>query len=93
MTAGATPIPEGKYAVTDGGLSIHYHEAGSGEPIVFLHGSGPGASGYSNFKGNYPSVRGGWLSSDRARPAGLWPVRRSPIPTMCSISSSKLYTD
>ena len=22
--------------------------------IVFLHGSGPGASGYSNFKGNYP---------------------------------------
>ncbi len=54
MTAGATPIPEGKYAVTDGGLSIHYHEAGSGEPIVFLHGSGPGASGYSNFKGNYP---------------------------------------
>jgi 4,5:9,10-diseco-3-hydroxy-5,9,17-trioxoandrosta-1(10),2-diene-4-oate hydrolase len=54
MTARATPIPEAKYAVTDGGLSIHYHEAGSGEPIVFLHGSGPGASGYSNFKGNYP---------------------------------------
>jgi 4,5:9,10-diseco-3-hydroxy-5,9,17-trioxoandrosta-1(10),2-diene-4-oate hydrolase len=54
MTAGATPIPEGKYAATDGGLSIHYHEAGTGEPIVFLHGSGPGASGYSNFKGNYP---------------------------------------
>ncbi len=54
MTTGATPIPEGKYLVTDTGLSIHYHEAGSGEPIVFLHGSGPGASGYSNFKGNYP---------------------------------------
>lgn len=54
MSAGATPIPEGKYAVTDTGLTIHYHEAGSGEAIVFLHGSGPGASGYSNFKGNYP---------------------------------------
>ena len=54
MAAGSHPIPEGRYVTTDGGLSIHYHEAGSGEPIVFLHGSGPGASGYSNFKGNYP---------------------------------------
>jgi pimeloyl-ACP methyl ester carboxylesterase len=53
MAAGSNPIPEGRYVTTDGGLSIHYHEAGSGEPIVFLHGSGPGASGYSNFKGNY----------------------------------------
>jgi 4,5:9,10-diseco-3-hydroxy-5,9,17-trioxoandrosta-1(10),2-diene-4-oate hydrolase len=53
MAAG-TPIPEGKYVTTDGGLKLHYHEAGSGEPIIFLHGSGPGASGYSNFKGNYP---------------------------------------
>ena len=24
--------------------------------VVFLHGSGPGASGYSNFKGNYPCL-------------------------------------
>lgn len=54
MTIGATPIPEGKYVEIEGGLKIHYHEAGSGEPIVFLHGSGPGASGYSNFKGNFP---------------------------------------
>jgi 4,5:9,10-diseco-3-hydroxy-5,9,17-trioxoandrosta-1(10),2-diene-4-oate hydrolase len=54
MAAGKTPIPEGIYVATDGGLKLHYHEAGSGEPIVFLHGSGPGASGYSNFKGNYP---------------------------------------
>jgi 4,5:9,10-diseco-3-hydroxy-5,9,17-trioxoandrosta-1(10),2-diene-4-oate hydrolase len=54
MAAGATPIPEGKYVETDGGLRIHYHEGGKGEAVVFLHGSGPGASGYSNFKGNYP---------------------------------------
>ena len=54
MAAGTTPIPEGKYVVTDGGLNLHYHEAGRGDPIIFLHGSGPGASGYSNFKGNYP---------------------------------------
>jgi 4,5:9,10-diseco-3-hydroxy-5,9,17-trioxoandrosta-1(10),2-diene-4-oate hydrolase len=50
----ARAIPEGKYADIGSGLRIHYHEAGQGSPVVFLHGSGPGASGYSNFKGNFP---------------------------------------
>ncbi len=50
----ATSIPEGKYLSIHAGMTLHYHEAGSGEPVVFLHGSGPGASGYSNFKGNFP---------------------------------------
>ena len=31
---------------------IHYYEAGEGDPIVLLHGSGPGATGWSNFKDN-----------------------------------------
>jgi 4,5:9,10-diseco-3-hydroxy-5,9,17-trioxoandrosta-1(10),2-diene-4-oate hydrolase len=49
-------VPEGKYADVGGGITMHYHEAGSGESgvILFVHGSGPGASGWSNFKGNYP---------------------------------------
>jgi len=54
----ARPIPEGKFFRSPGGYTIHYHEAGSrshGKPtILFLHGSGPGASGYSNFKHNFP---------------------------------------
>jgi 4,5:9,10-diseco-3-hydroxy-5,9,17-trioxoandrosta-1(10),2-diene-4-oate hydrolase len=54
MSNAARPIPEGKYAQIASGLTIHYHEAGKGEPVIFLHGSGPGASGYSNFKGNFP---------------------------------------
>ncbi|WP_309676555.1 alpha/beta fold hydrolase, partial [Pseudomonas sp.] len=29
-------------------------DIGSGEPVIFIHGSGPGASGHSNFKQNYP---------------------------------------
>jgi len=49
-------VPEGKYAEVGGGITMHYHEAGSGErgAVLFVHGSGPGASGWSNFKGNYP---------------------------------------
>jgi 4,5:9,10-diseco-3-hydroxy-5,9,17-trioxoandrosta-1(10),2-diene-4-oate hydrolase len=47
-------VPEGSYVDIGDGLQIHYHEAGSGFPVIFLHGSGPGASGWSNFKRNYP---------------------------------------
>jgi len=47
-------VPEGKFADVGGGLRVHYHEAGEGTPLLFLHGSGPGASGYSNFRRNYP---------------------------------------
>ncbi len=50
-----TPIPEAQY-IEANGLKIHYQEQGSGEPVVFFHGSGPGASGYSNFKLNYPEL-------------------------------------
>lgn len=35
-----------------GDLDLHYNEAGSGETVVMLHGSGPGASGWSNFYRN-----------------------------------------
>lgn len=57
MTQGR-PIPEGKYVTTASGQRIHYHEAGTRSPgkpsVLLLHGGGPGASGYSNFKYNYP---------------------------------------
>ena len=43
--------PEGKY-IQAGNLRIHYHEFGSGYPLICIHGAGPGASGWSNFKGN-----------------------------------------
>jgi 4,5:9,10-diseco-3-hydroxy-5,9,17-trioxoandrosta-1(10),2-diene-4-oate hydrolase len=49
-------VPEGKYADVGGGITMHFHEAGGGDRgvVLFVHGSGPGASGWSNFKGNYP---------------------------------------
>ncbi|WP_028080082.1 alpha/beta fold hydrolase [Solimonas soli] len=55
------PVPEGKYAQLPNGYRIHYLDEGSGPVVVFLHGSGSGACGYSNFKGNYPAlVRAGY---------------------------------
>ena len=47
-----TALPEGHYAEIGDGLRMHYHRIGEGEPILFLHGSGPGGSGWSNFRAN-----------------------------------------
>ncbi len=43
-----------------GALSLHFNEAGpsDAEAVVFLHGGGPGASSWSNFKQNLPSFVG-----------------------------------
>lgn len=49
-------LPKGRYADVGDGLRIHYHDVGSGPVVLFLHGSGPGASGHSNFKLNYPVI-------------------------------------
>ena len=49
-----SPIPVGRYADIGNGHTVHYHDLGEGEAVIFLHGAGAGASGYSNFKGNYP---------------------------------------
>lgn len=35
-----------------GSLRLHYHEAGQGPVLLFIHGSGPGATGWSNFQRN-----------------------------------------
>lgn len=44
-------LSEATYSVT-GGYKIHVKEAGEGPAVVFIHGSGPGASGSSNFREN-----------------------------------------
>lgn len=49
-------VPKAKLASIGDGLSVHYHEEGAGDVVLFLHGSGPGASGWSNFRRNYPVV-------------------------------------
>lgn len=37
--------------VTDAGV-LRYHEAGDGPPLLLLHGSGIGVSGWRNYRGN-----------------------------------------
>ncbi len=36
-----------------GDWPLHYHEHGAGPALIMLHGSGPGVSGWSNFRGNF----------------------------------------
>lgn len=56
MTVSA--LPEGSYVNVIGPDGqqwvVHYHANGpeSGLPVVFVHGSGPGASGFTNFQHN-----------------------------------------
>ena len=54
-------FPMGHFATVNGGkFRLHFHEFGERSAerpsLLFLHGSGPGASGYSNFRQNWPAI-------------------------------------
>ncbi|MCQ4079217.1 alpha/beta fold hydrolase [Streptomyces sp. RB6PN25] len=42
--------------VDAGGIATHYHEAGTGEPVLLLHGSGPGVSAWANWRLTIPTL-------------------------------------
>ncbi len=44
---------EKKRCTLDSGLEITYHDAGEGEVLLLIHGSGPGGSGVGNYEKNY----------------------------------------
>jgi len=53
--------PFGRTVPVGSGFEMHYTEHGAGPPVVFVHGSGPGANAWSNFSPNVgPVVRAGF---------------------------------
>jgi pimeloyl-ACP methyl ester carboxylesterase len=49
-----TSVEAGGRTVEAGGIVTHYHDTGSGEPVLLLHGSGPGVSAWANWQHNIP---------------------------------------
>ena len=43
---------------TVNGHDLAFHDVGTGQPVVFLHGSGPGVTGWANFGDNLPALQG-----------------------------------
>ncbi len=42
--------PEMGQHIQTGAISTNYHDVGSGEPVLLLHGSGPGVSAWANWR-------------------------------------------
>ena len=49
--------PEIGQSIATGGYKTNYHDTGSGEPVLLLHGSGPGATGWANWRGAIPVLK------------------------------------
>lgn len=51
-----TSRPEVGSSVDAAGITTNYLEAGSGPPVVLVHGSGPGVSAYANWRLTVPAL-------------------------------------
>jgi pimeloyl-ACP methyl ester carboxylesterase len=56
MTTAVAGIALKSGTIDAGGIQTSYLEAGAGEPIVMLHGSGPGVSALANWQHNIPTL-------------------------------------
>ena len=59
-------------------LVTNYHEAGNGSPVILLHGSGPGVSAWTNWRGVIPALADGFrvIAPDMA---GFGYTERDPV--------------
>jgi 2-hydroxymuconate-semialdehyde hydrolase len=42
--------PEIGKSIVAGGVTVNYHDMGEGNPVVFIHGSGPGVTAWANWR-------------------------------------------
>lgn len=50
MTTVETHNPEVAHSVDVNGIATNYHDVGTGEPVLLIHGSGPGVSAWANWR-------------------------------------------
>ena len=48
--------PEIGRSIHAGGIQTNYHDIGQGEPVLLIHGSGPGVSAWANWRLNIPAL-------------------------------------
>jgi pimeloyl-ACP methyl ester carboxylesterase len=51
-----TSTVSASHTIDAGGIDTSYLEAGSGDPVIMLHGSGPGVSALANWQHNIPTL-------------------------------------
>jgi len=57
MTTQTAPAQSpARRTITAGGIATAYLEAGTGAPVLMLHGSGPGVSALANWQNNIPTL-------------------------------------
>lgn len=54
MTTVETHNPEVAATVDVNGIATNYHDVGSGDPVLLIHGSGPGVSAWANWRAVLP---------------------------------------
>ena len=52
----ATTTEAAGRTIDAGGIITHYHDSGAGDPVLLLHGSGPGVSAWANWQHNLPAL-------------------------------------
>lgn len=50
------PSPEIGRSIKVNGLATNYHDVGSGDPVLLIHGSGPGVSAWANWRMTIPEL-------------------------------------
>lgn len=48
--------PEIGNRIDAGGIETNYHDQGSGHPVLMVHGSGPGVTGWANWRLNMAAL-------------------------------------